>query len=97
VDSSLVVLEPRAQPVVPPELEEVFSMVVRAAFGQRRKQIANALSSLLEDDKPTALEGLRAAGVEAERRGETLSAEEFVRLAAALAARLDGRRSGGER
>jgi 16S rRNA (adenine1518-N6/adenine1519-N6)-dimethyltransferase len=97
VDSSLVVLEPRAQPVVPPELEEVFSMVVRAAFGQRRKQIANALSSLLGDDKPAALEGLRAAGVEAKRRGETLLPEEFVRLAAALAARLDGRRSGGER
>jgi 16S rRNA (adenine1518-N6/adenine1519-N6)-dimethyltransferase len=55
--------------------------VVRAAFGQRRKQLRSALRSAF----PGAEAGLSAAAIDAQRRGETLDEVEFARLAEALA------------
>jgi len=59
----------------------LFSRVVAAAFGQRRKTMRNALSALC--DAAT----LSAAGIDPGARGETLSVTDFVRLANTLAAR----------
>jgi 16S rRNA (adenine1518-N6/adenine1519-N6)-dimethyltransferase len=47
-----------------------------AAFGQRRKMLRQSLKGL-----PGALEALEAAGVEATRRAETLTVDEFVAMA----------------
>ncbi|HEY8418221.1 MAG TPA: 16S rRNA (adenine(1518)-N(6)/adenine(1519)-N(6))-dimethyltransferase RsmA [Limnochordales bacterium] len=59
--------------------------VVRAAFGQRRKTLRNALQGAAGPwDKAAVPAALAAAGIDGSRRGETLSVEEFVRLAAAL-------------
>jgi 16S rRNA (adenine1518-N6/adenine1519-N6)-dimethyltransferase len=79
VRSSFLVFEPRpdAPPVADPEL---LRRVVRAAFGQRRKQLRSALRAAF----PGALAGLAVAGIDAQRRGETLDEAEFARLAAAL-------------
>ncbi len=56
----------------------VFRRVVKAAFGQRRKTLRNALKATGYDD----LEGLSVrSGIDFQRRGETLSLEEFARLA----------------
>jgi len=65
------------------EDEKHFFHVVRAAFGQRRKTIGNALKSLgLPRD---ILQGaLSKAGIDPLRRGETLSLSEFAALAGAL-------------
>jgi 16S rRNA (adenine1518-N6/adenine1519-N6)-dimethyltransferase len=60
--------------------DALFSRVVAAAFGQRRKTLRNALANVADED------ALRAAGVDPSARGETLSIDDFVRLANALAA-----------
>lgn len=57
--------------------------VVRAAFGQRRKSLRNALSTLAGDAK-AAEAALRDAGVEPRARAEELTVEDFLALARAL-------------
>ena len=73
--------------------ERLFA-VIRAAFGVRRKTLRNALCR--GGWPPRAVEGaLEMAGVEAMRRGETLSLEEFARLSDALPRRtIDDRDKG---
>jgi 16S rRNA (adenine1518-N6/adenine1519-N6)-dimethyltransferase len=52
-----------------------FAAVVTAAFGQRRKQLRNALGDLVDDA------GFRAANVDPAERAENLSAAQFGALA----------------
>lgn len=59
--------------------------LVRAAFGYRRKTIKRALAGVLGRSPAEIEAGLRAALIEPERRGETLSLAEFARLSEALA------------
>ena len=79
VDSAVVGMTVRTSPPVDAP-HEAFFRVVRAAFGQRRKALGNALASGLAMDKPSVQEALEAAGINASRRGETLSLEEFAAL-----------------
>jgi 16S rRNA (adenine1518-N6/adenine1519-N6)-dimethyltransferase len=59
-----------------------FVRVVKAAFGQRRKTLANALRAGLPGLGAAGVEaGLTAAGIDGRRRAETLSLAEFARLA----------------
>jgi 16S rRNA (adenine1518-N6/adenine1519-N6)-dimethyltransferase len=58
----------------------LFARIVAAAFGQRRKTLRNALSSICDDAD------LRRVGIDPGIRGETLPVGEFVRIADALAA-----------
>lgn len=80
VASEIVRLKPK------PELPVVgksFPSLVKAAFGQRRKTLRNALRQL--SLAPAQIEeALTRAGISAERRGETLSVEEFVILSKAI-------------
>ncbi|MCC6953704.1 MAG: ribosomal RNA small subunit methyltransferase A [Deltaproteobacteria bacterium] len=58
--------------------------VVAASFGQRRKTLLNSLSgSQLFESKAQTLDCLNAAGIDPGRRAETLSLEEYLRLAEA--------------
>jgi len=57
----------------------VMAKLTQAAFGQRRKMLRSSLKGL-----PGALDALRALGIDAERRAETLSVGEYVGLARAL-------------
>ena len=82
VSSQIVVLRPRPCPF-PVGREEVFTQVVRAAFGKRRKTLANALRDLPVERERLAL-ALEQAGIDPERRGETLSLAEFAKVSAAL-------------
>ncbi len=61
--------------------------VVRSAFGQRRKNLRNALNNggLLPSREALA-EAADAAGIDLMRRGETLSVREFATLTDAIAA-----------
>ncbi len=80
VRSSFLVFEPRSDgPVVADP--ELLRRVVRAAFQQRRKQLRRALLTAF----PGAEAGLAGAGIDAQRRGETLDEVEFARLAESLA------------
>lgn len=77
-----IVLYP--QPLLPEEDLTMFRGLVRAAFGQRRKTLRNALGGLLNKAKGETEAVLRQEGIDPRRRGETLSVEEFIRLAHAL-------------
>lgn len=57
---------------------ELLARVVRAAFAQRRKTLANALKPL--GDKKTPATWLERAGIASTRRAETLALADFVRL-----------------
>jgi 16S rRNA (adenine1518-N6/adenine1519-N6)-dimethyltransferase len=79
VDSAVARLVPlrSARPRIADE--PLFARVVAAAFGQRRKTLRNALAGIADEAQ------LRAADIDPSVRGETLSVEDFVRLANALA------------
>lgn len=82
VDSAIVRLTPHAAPPVHVDEEARFFAVVRAAFGQRRKALLNALSGdpVLGWSRDQAAGALAAAEIDPGRRGETLSLTEFARL-----------------
>jgi 16S rRNA (adenine1518-N6/adenine1519-N6)-dimethyltransferase len=66
--------------------EKIFSKVVRAAFNLRRKTIKRALirSPFLRLPEEVAIRALEKARIDQRRRGESLSIEEFDRLAQAI-------------
>jgi 16S rRNA (adenine1518-N6/adenine1519-N6)-dimethyltransferase len=84
VESAVVTATFASIPRVRVADEDGFARVVRAAFGQRRKTLANALrgGELGRADRLAA--ALAAAGIDGRRRAETLSLEEFGRLADVL-------------
>ena len=55
--------------------------LVRAAFGQRRKTLRNTLTGWLELPRVEIDQLLLSCGIDPERRGETLSVDEFIKLA----------------
>ncbi len=65
--------------------EKLFFRVIHAAFGQRRKTLANALGTLGAYTKEQLATAISAVGLPTTVRGERLSVEEFCRLADALA------------
>jgi len=79
VDSAFVRLVPLGDAKLAIADEALFARVVMAAFGQRRKTLRNALSSICDETK------LRAAAIDPAARGETLSVADYVRLTNSLA------------
>jgi 16S rRNA (adenine1518-N6/adenine1519-N6)-dimethyltransferase len=79
VESSALVLDFRDTPRAPVHDEARFRLLVKAAFSQRRKTLWNAVKSM-----PGAREALKAAGIDPQRRGETLTVEEFAAVERAL-------------
>ena len=70
--------------VVPAEMPEgasarMLERVTEAAFGQRRKMLRQSLKGL-----PGALDALEVLGIDSQRRAETLSVDEFVKVAREL-------------
>jgi 16S rRNA (adenine1518-N6/adenine1519-N6)-dimethyltransferase len=63
-----------------------FRLLVKAGFGQRRKTLRNALEAARIAPREALLSGLREAGVDPARRGETLTVEEWEALDRALGA-----------
>lgn len=80
VDSALVRLVRREEPLTNASREQVFA-VIDAAFSQRRKTLRSALARWA-GSAVRAEETLLAAGVDPSRRGETLTIEEFAEIAA---------------
>jgi 16S rRNA (adenine1518-N6/adenine1519-N6)-dimethyltransferase len=76
VASSLVRLQPRAQPLAPAD-KPTLERVLAAAFGKRRKMLRASLKSLIPD--PGRL--LEAAGVPPTARAEEIDVAGFCRLA----------------
>jgi len=80
VASAVIACRKREKPPVEVEDERMFFRVVRAAFGQRRKTLANALLGV-GASKTAVRRALEEAGIDAQRRGETLRLAEFAHLA----------------
>jgi len=84
VDSAVVHMVWKERPKVKSRDEEWFKKVVKGCFGYRRKTLANALKHS-ELPLPESLESrMEAVEIDPRRRPETLSIEEFARLAEAL-------------
>jgi 16S rRNA (adenine1518-N6/adenine1519-N6)-dimethyltransferase len=73
----------RDQPPVDVPDEALLFRLIRGAFQQRRKQLINTLEETLGLGKERIVRLTRWAGVNPERRGETLTLEEFAKLAKA--------------
>lgn len=82
VDSGLVRLVRRDPPATTATRQQVFT-VVDSAFAQRRKMLRAALSGLA-GSSAAASDCLEAAGVDPQARGETLTVEQFARVAEQL-------------
>jgi 16S rRNA (adenine1518-N6/adenine1519-N6)-dimethyltransferase len=77
VASAVVHIVPAEQPegVDPPMIERLTA----AAFGQRRKMLRSSLKQV-----PGALDAAEKLGIDTQRRAETLSVEEWLKLARTL-------------
>ena len=86
VHSALVRFQLLGTPRYPAPDWEFFKQVVKAALGQRRKIIANALkgSPVLELPQQLILRALSQAGIDPTRRAQTLTLSEFAQLASEL-------------
>ena len=71
------------RPLVQVEESATLRRVVRAAFNQRRKTLGNALSARAKGGRSEIERVLRAVDIDPQRRGETLSIDEFIKLARA--------------
>ena len=87
VDSTVVQLSCYQELPVAVQSERDFFHAVRAAFSMRRKTLLNALAGGLAISKQECQELLSAAGIDPNRRGETLSLSEFAQLANEFTAR----------
>jgi 16S rRNA (adenine1518-N6/adenine1519-N6)-dimethyltransferase len=79
VDSVVLKLVPFRDPRIKIPDEKLFEKTIRAAFSSRRKMLGNSLCSSFTKDKVKEI--LKASGINRKRRAETLSVEEFGRLA----------------
>ncbi len=74
VQSAIVRLTPRREPVRDPKLESRLRRVVSAAFAQRRKTLRNNLRDLIN------MQQLEDRGISPSARAETLSLQQFVAM-----------------
>jgi len=81
VDSAVVRLVPLPAAQRPDVEPELLDRIVRAAFGQRRKTLSNALSGM------AAAADIGAAGIDPRARAEQLPPQAYVALTRRLAAR----------
>lgn len=73
VESAVIRMERREEPLVPDQKWGRFKHIVKSAFGMRRKMLRNSLKSAFSDE-------VLAADEFFQRRPEQVSLEDFVRL-----------------
>ena len=80
VDSAVLRIEIYPQSVISAPLLEKFFTLIKAGFSQKRKTLRNSLSGGLRIAPPEVEKLLSVAGIDPQRRAETLSLEEWGRL-----------------
>ena len=85
VDSAVLVVDIYPTPLIKQELLGVFFKLVKAGFSQKRKTLRNSLSSGLHISPNQAAELLTRLEIDPQRRAETLSIDEWERLAETIA------------
>lgn len=84
VDSAILHLAPRLDPVIEEHEEAAFRKLVIASFGLRRKQLRRVVRTVRGVSAADADAALTAASIDPEARPETLSASQFAALLRAL-------------
>ncbi len=82
VDSTVLKMDIREEPLYPLDNYDIFLKTVKTAFSKRRKTLANNLKDMnVARSKGVDVSALLdEAGIDGQRRGETLTVEEFGRL-----------------
>jgi 16S rRNA (adenine1518-N6/adenine1519-N6)-dimethyltransferase len=99
VESAVIVLTPRAQlplGAAGAEAEDGLWRLVQAGFRERRKMLRNVLARQLPIGQAAVDAALHRVGIAGDRRPQTLSVEEWLRLLEAMPA-AGGGGGGGER
>lgn len=81
VDSQVVILRTRAEPMVRPEDEKALFRVVKAGFAAKRKKLRSSIAAGMVISKPAAEELLRYSNIDPEKRAQDLSIDEWLVLA----------------
>ncbi|MFA6038733.1 MAG: 16S rRNA (adenine(1518)-N(6)/adenine(1519)-N(6))-dimethyltransferase RsmA [Candidatus Peribacteraceae bacterium] len=76
VDSAILHVECFARPLAEPAVVEKIFTLTKTGFGQKRKMLRNTLGKL-----PEGMEKLKGIGIDPERRPQTLTVGEWIRLA----------------
>lgn len=74
VNSGVIQLTPRAQPVIPIQQQESFNTIVKTSFAQRRKTLRNNLKGLLTESQ------IEDSGIAPGLRAEVLDIDQFAAL-----------------
>lgn len=80
VDSSVLKISVKADKEVDISNAELFFDVVKGSFSKRRKTIINSLSTYGNFNKEIVGKALQMTGIDPQRRGETLTINEFASL-----------------
>lgn len=86
VDSQILQLQHRATPLFDDIAPKDLFRIARAGFAERRKTLLNSLSSGLHLDKQVVKDTLQQANIDENRRAQTLSLDDWHRLAQTLTA-----------
>ncbi len=86
VDSAVLTIELYPQPLIPAEQLDLFFELAHAGFAQKRKTLRNTLASGMNESPAWAEKLLTAAGVDPQRRAETLSLPEWKQIVEAYQA-----------
>ncbi len=77
VDSVVLKFKIREKKAVEVQDKKLFFECIKAGFGQRRKTLLNSLQTVRGTNREIIAESLKAAEIDASRRAETLTLEEF--------------------
>jgi 16S rRNA (adenine1518-N6/adenine1519-N6)-dimethyltransferase len=80
VDSQIVILSRRAEPLFAGIEPKLLFRIVKAGFGERRKTLRNSLSGGLHLSKEQIENLLRSAGIDPGLRAQSLTLEQWYRL-----------------
>ena len=86
VDSAVLTIELYPQPLIPAEQLDLFFELAHAGFAQKRKTLRNTLASGMKKNPAWAEQLLGVAGIDPQRRAETLSLPEWKQIVEAYQA-----------
>lgn len=81
VDSQVVILRTRDEPLIPEADLAAFFRMAKAGFAAKRKKLRSSIAAGLAISKPAAEELLRHASINPDKRAEDLSIDDWRRLA----------------
>jgi 16S rRNA (adenine1518-N6/adenine1519-N6)-dimethyltransferase len=80
VDSAILRITPYQKPKYPIDDLKKFFRVVKAGFGEKRKQLHNSLAGGLHIDDQDAIAHLDACGIDPKQRAQDLSIDQWIAL-----------------